>query len=66
MAALEGWKTYIAAGLLFAAAILKYAGVVDADFMNMLITILVGGGLMTLRSGVKSDVAKAVERREDA
>lgn len=53
---LSGFKTYIIAVLVAVLAILRYFDVFSLEVFNGLFTLLVGGGLASLRAGVKSAV----------
>jgi hypothetical protein len=50
---LKGKKTYIIAVLLGVVSALQYLGYVDQETAGMVQTLLLGGGLAALRSGVK-------------
>ena len=50
---LSGNKTYALAIAVIIGGILKRFDLVDAATINMAITVLMGGGLMALRAGVK-------------
>lgn len=56
---IEGYKTYIVAALMIALAIAKGQGWISSETFMEIMGILGGLGLSTLRSGAKSDAAKA-------
>lgn len=58
---MEGYKTYIVAGLLILAGVLFSFGLLTSEVFQAILGLLLGTGMITLRSGVKSDTAKAVE-----
>lgn len=51
---LSGYKTYIVGALLGVTAAAEYLNFIDADTGAQLRTLLLGGGLITLRAGVKT------------
>lgn len=53
MEMLEGLKTYIIAALVIATGVLNVLGYVSDDIRDTVVVFLVGGGLATLRAGVK-------------
>ena len=59
---LEGYRTYIIAVLIVIAAVLARLDWISRDDMNLIISILLGGGLATLRMGQK-DETKKLERK---
>jgi hypothetical protein len=54
---LSGYKTYIVGALLGVTAAAEYLNFIDADTGAQLRALLLGGGLITLRAGVKTEVA---------
>jgi hypothetical protein len=50
---LDGYKTYIFAGLMALVAFAKYMGYITADAAQAIEGILLGGGIAALRAGVK-------------
>ncbi len=57
----SGYRTYIVAVLIILAAIMKKFDILDVNTMNSIITMLLGGGMVTLRMGYKSDAEKALK-----
>ena len=49
---LPGKKTYIIAALVAGLAVLNYLGYIDDNSRDQIVTLLMGGGLATLRAGV--------------
>lgn len=49
---LKGKKTYIIAALIGAVAAAKYLGYLDAETADILLVLLTGGGLATIRAGI--------------
>lgn len=60
MKTLSGYKTYFIAIAIGAVTAIHSLGVIDENTANLLIMLLTGGGLATLRSGIKTDTQKAV------
>ncbi len=49
----SGFKTYFFAICIIVVALLKVAGKIDESTFQVLVTLLLGGGLITMRSAVK-------------
>ena len=49
---MEGYKTYIMAGLIAAAVFAKYVGWINSQTFEILLSLLGAGGLAALRAGV--------------
>lgn len=52
MEVLNGLRTYIIAALIIITGVLSALGYLSDEIRNTVVTVLIGGGLATLRSGI--------------
>ena len=55
---MRGYRTYVLAGIIAAAAVAKWLDLIDDATYQMILGLTGGTGLYTLRSGIASDATK--------
>ncbi len=62
----SGYKTYICGAVIICAGVLHVFGIIDSMVFESVLSLCGGAGLLSLRSGLKTDVKDTFEKVKDA